>query len=344
VRVVLVGTGVLPIPPPGYGGVERTIAEYSDALRRAGVEVRVVQEVRRGRPRDEYRFALHLPKRLALAPGEVVHASTPVVANRLRGAKVPYVYTTHSRHWFQRDDWHGRWGFFLERRAVRGAAAVVALTPALRDRIAAAFPTPLRAPIEVIPIGVDLEKFRPSWEARLGNVALGVGVVAPFKRWELAAAALQGTGWRFVLAGPTPDAAYAERVRRAGDRVELLGEISEEELVRRFASADLLVHPSAVEIMAGVVIQAMACGLPVLGAPAIRGLVEEGVTGWTSSRDDPGSVVTTLREHATALVGDVVALRRLGENARRVAEAKYAWPAIVAAHRRLYERLPGVSR
>ncbi|MCI4319205.1 MAG: glycosyltransferase family 4 protein [Thermoplasmata archaeon] len=343
-RVVLVGTGVLPIPPPGYGGVERTIAEYAEALRRAGIGVRLVHEVRHGRPRDEYWFALHLPKRLELAPGDVVHASTPVVANRLRGAGVPYVYTTHSRHWFQRDDWHGRWGLFLERRAVRGAAAVVALTPALRDRIAPVLPSSSLAPLEVIPIGVDLEKFRPSWEHRLGNVALGVGVVAPFKRWELAAAALKGTGWRLVLAGPTPDPAYAESVRRAGDRVELLGEVSDEELVRRFSSADLLVHPSAVEIMAGVVVQSMASGVPVLGAPAVRGLVVDGVTGWTSLRDDPPSVVAALRERASALVGDVGALRRLGENARHVAEQKYAWPAIVEAHRRLYERLPSVSR
>jgi glycosyltransferase involved in cell wall biosynthesis len=344
VRVVLVGTGVLPIPPPGYGGVERTIAEYAEALRAARVEVRVVQQVRRGRSRDEYRFALRLLSLLRPAPDEVVHASTPVVANRLRWSGVPYVYTSHSRHWFQRENWRGRWGYGLERRAVRGAAAVVALTPALRERIRNVLPSPARPSVEVIPIGVDLAKFAPAWDRRTGNVALGVGVVAPFKRWELAAAGLQGTGWRFVLAGPTPDAAYAERVRRTGDRVELLGEISDEELRGRYAAADLLVHPSSVEILAGAVVQGMAAGLPVVGAPAIRGLVEEGVTGWTSATDDPAMIVRTIRERAGALVGDIATLRRIGSGARASAERRFAWPSIVAAHLRLYEQVQATSR
>jgi alpha-maltose-1-phosphate synthase len=344
VRVVLVGTGVLPVPPPGYGGVERTIAEYADALRQAGVGVRIVQQLRRGRSSDEYRFALHLPSLLRLEPDEIVHASTPVVANRLRWSGIPYIYTTHSRHWFQRDDWHGRWGFYLEKRAVRGAEAVVALTPALRDQIRSIVPASRSRTLEVIPIGVDLAKFTPSWDERRGNVALGVGVVAPFKRWELAAAALQGTGWRFVLAGPIPDAAYAERVRRAGDRVELLGEVPEEELRRRYASADLLVHPSSVEVLAGVVVQAMASGLPVLGGPAIRRLVQEGVTGWTSPSDDPATIVDTMRQRSGSLVGDLTTLRRLGAAARLEAERNYAWPSIVAAHLRLYERAKAANR
>ncbi|MCI4351628.1 MAG: glycosyltransferase family 4 protein [Thermoplasmata archaeon] len=343
-RVVLVGSGVLPIPPPGYGGVERTIAEYAGALRDAGVEVRIVHQTRRGRSSDEYRFALRLPSLLRLAPDEIVHASTPVVANRLRWSGIPYVYTTHSRHWFQRDDWHGRWGYFLERRAVQGAAAVVALTSALRDQIRSSVPRARSPTLEVIPIGVDLAKFAPSWDERRGNVALGVGVVAPIKRWELAAAALKGTGWRFVLAGPMPDPAYAERVRRAGDRVELVGEIPEDELVRRFAAADLLVHPSSVEVLAGAVVQAMASGLPVLGAPPIRRLLQDGVTGWTSATDEPGAIVETIRRHAGALVGDLPALRRLGESARDAAEHTYAWPSIVAAHLRLYDRVQRVNR
>lgn len=335
-RVVLVGTGVLPIPPEGYGGVERTIAEYSIALRAAGVGVEVVNQVRRRRSTDEYRFAWDLPRLLDATDGAIVHASTPVVANRLRLGGRPYVYTSHSRHWFDRRGARARWGHWLERRAVAGATAFVALTEPLAARVRADLAPRAPRRTEVIPIGVDLLRFRPQYDARVGNTALGVGVVAPFKRWELAAAGLKGTGWRFVLAGPTPDPGYAERVRAAGDRVELLGEVSDAELLERYARSDLLVHPSAVEVLAGSVVQGLSAGLPVLGGPAVRGLVAEGRTGWLAESDEPNRVVESIRRRAHELAGDAPRLRQLGEAARVEAEARFGWPAVVAAHTRLY--------
>jgi hypothetical protein len=76
VRVLLVGTGVYPIPPTGYGGVERTISELSRALAQAGAEVTVLNRVRRQRSTDEYRFALELPKLLRRERFDVLHAGS----------------------------------------------------------------------------------------------------------------------------------------------------------------------------------------------------------------------------------------------------------------------------
>ncbi|MCI4363863.1 MAG: glycosyltransferase family 4 protein [Thermoplasmata archaeon] len=339
-RILLVGTGVQPIPPTGYGGVERTLAEYARALEAAGEKPVLVHRVRRGRPSDEYRFALELPRLLRGVEADIVHASTPVVANRLRWLGRPYVFTSHSRHWFSLRGPTQRWGFFLERRAVAGSAATVALTPEIAGRIRGRLRQRAPAKVSVIPIGVDAERFRPEWSHRTGRRALGVGVVAPVKRWELAATALRGTGIALRIAGPTPDAAYARAVQAAGESVELLGEVDEARLAQEYADSDLLLHPSGAEMLSGTVLQGLAAALPILGAAPVRSLIDPGVTGWTSAVDAlPELIVRELREHALALGRDESARRRMGEAARASALERFAWPAVVAQHLALYREL-----
>jgi D-inositol-3-phosphate glycosyltransferase len=343
VRILLVGGGVEPIPPTGYGGTERFIADLQGALTRSGHEAIVVNRVRHRKLRDEYPFAWELPRLLRGQKYDVVHANSPVVGNRLGSLGIPYVYTTHSRHWYYRSQLSHRWGYWLERRAVRRSAAAVALTEPLARTMEAAVPV-TRRPITVIPFGVDAEHFHPAWERRTGHVALGVGVVAPVKRWELAAAALRGTGIRFVLAGPTPDRAYADRVRAAGDQVELLGELSEEALAARYSESDFLVHPSQVELLSGSVVQGLAAGLPVVGGPALVGVVDEGATGWSVPDEDVPAFVGAMRRHLTELGSDAQLRRRMGDSARSVALQRYAWAQVVPQYVELYRSVAGAAR
>ncbi len=340
-RVLLVGTGVQPIPPRGYGGVERSIAEYSDALRRAGHDPRIVNEVRSGRSIDEYRFALGLRPRELAREADVVHVSTPVVANRFALAGVPFVYTTHSRHWFERSGPGPRFGFFLERRAVARAAATVALTGRLEREIHRWVPR-ARDRTRVIPIGVDAERFAPDWPQRTGTSALGVGVIAPFKRWELAVAAAAASGFSLRLIGPVADAAYARRLASAGP-VEVVGEVDDEGLRRAYARSDFLLHPSRVEVLAGVVLQALAAGLPVLGADPVADLIPEGAGGAAPPGADGPAIVRFLRD-GLARLADPARRRAAGEAARTGALARYAWPEVVAAHLALYRQVSGRPR
>jgi glycosyltransferase involved in cell wall biosynthesis len=335
VRILLIGGGVQPIPPTGYGGVERVLADFQAALIAAGHEAEVVNRVRHRRMIDEYPFALELPRLLKGRPYDVLHANTPVVANRLALRGYPYVYTSHSRHWFYRTKWSHRWGYWLERRAVRRAKAVVALTPTLARTMAATVRPPL-PPVTVIPIGIDSMRFRPEWERRSGRNALGVGVVLPFKRWEMAARAVRGLGVHLRIAGPMPSPAYAAAVRTAGDQVEMLGEVSDEELVRLYAQSDFLLHPSSVEVLPGTVLEAFAAGMPVVGGPAIEGIVEEGATGWLLPDADPAAFVAAMRERVTRLLADDRLRREMGDRARSVAETRFAWPRVVEEHLRVY--------
>jgi starch synthase len=335
VRILLIGGGVQPIPPTGYGAVERILADFQKALTEAGHDAQVVNRVRRRRMRDEYPFAWELPRLLRGRSYDILHANTPVVASRLALGSYPYVYTSHSRHWFYRERWTHRWGYWLERRAVRNARAVVALTPTLARTMASNVRPPL-PPVSVIPFGVDSSQFVPDWGRRTGRTALGVGVVLPFKRWERAAEALRGLGVTLRVVGPTPSPEYARLVRAAGDSVELLGEVPAAELHRIYAESDFLVHPSAVEVLSATVLEALAAALPVVGGPAVEGVVEEGVTGWATPDRDPAAFVSGLRAHASELVKNDPLRRAMGEAARASAERRFAWPRIVEEHLTVY--------
>jgi len=346
VRILLIGGGVHPIPPTGYGAVERILTDFRVALVAAGHEAVIINRVRHRRMSDEYPFAWELPRILRGERYDILHANTPVVANRLAFARLAFVYTSHSRHWYFRQRWSHQWGYWLERRAVRRARAVVALTEPLARTMRETVRPPL-PPISVVPFGVDSRRFRPDWERRTGRNALGVGVVAPFKRWHLAARALRGTGATLSIAGPILSAAYAEQVRRSGDQVRLLGEVPEEEKLRLFSQSDFLLHPSAVEILSATVLEALAAGLPVLGGGGVDGVVEPGVTGWRLADEDPARFTNAMKDRATALLGDDALRRRMGEAARASAIARFGWPEVVARHIEIYrsvsEGRPGPS-
>lgn len=337
VKVLLVGTGAHPIPPTGYGAVERILFEYAQALTWSGQSVRIVNEVHGAGALAEYRFSLRLPSLLRREEYDVVHASTPVVANRLASAGVPYVYTSHSRHWFWRESWRHRWGFWLERRAVRHAAAVVALTPDVEAAMRATLPSTFSRPLRVIPSGVNIDQYGPSWDLRNGHRALGVGLVLPLKRWETASAGLKGTGVTLRIAGPVPDAAYAARVRSAGDDVELLGEVDEARLRQLYAESDLLIHPSQVEVLPRAVLEAMASGLPVVGSSVIGSLFPGGNGGLTAAPGVSGEeLIQFVHAAVEQLSGNGALRRKMGEAGRMLAEETYSWDRVVAAHLELY--------
>jgi glycosyltransferase involved in cell wall biosynthesis len=335
VRIALVGTGVQAIPPVGYGGVERTISEFAIALKAAGHDPVVINRVRHGRSVDEYLFALALPGLVRAAGADAVHASTPAVANRLAVAGIPFVFTSHSRHWFERSGARQRFGFWLERRAVARARATVALTERLRGEMARAVPRSATR-LRVIPIGVDTERFRPDPAARTGRVALGVGVVLPLKRWELAAAAARDAGWSFRLVGPTPDARYLDLVRAANPAIEVLGELTDDELRHEYARADVLLHPSRVEVLAGTVLQGLSAGLPVLGAEPIAELVEPGVTGWTSPVGASEDEIHRFLATQLRALADPSVRQTMATAARASAERRFGWPSVVEAHLEMY--------
>ncbi len=168
------------------------------------------------------------------------------------------------------------------RWAARRAAAVVAVSQALKDKLAALGVEPER--IHVLRNGVDLELFhaeeRDKLRAELGlhrPTLLSVGNLLGFKGHGLvieALALLPECG--LVVAGDGPDrAAFEALARQCGvaERVRFVGSLAQQDLRRYYGAADALVLASSREGWPNVLLEAMACGTPVI-ATAVGGVPE----------------------------------------------------------------------
>lgn len=170
----------------------------------------------------------------------------------------------------------------LIRRAVAGARRVITVSDALRDALLATGADPER--IVTLRNGVDLTRFHPldraPARARLGlegPVVLAVGNLLPLKGHDLAIEAVAGIpGARLVIVGEGPErerlAAHADRAG-LGARVRLTGNLSQPQLLEFYSAADVLLMASSREGMPNVVLEALACGLPVV-ATAVGGIPE----------------------------------------------------------------------
>ncbi len=164
----------------------------------------------------------------------------------------------------------------LIRQAIDGAAALVAVSGALAEALAA-----LGAPagkVSVLRNGVDTAAFRPPDDRAALRAALGVtrptvisvGHLVERKGHHLVIEALASLpGCKLIVVGEGPERPrLTQLIARLGldGRVRLLGERPHAELPGLYGAADVLVLASSREGWANVLLEAMACGTPVVAS------------------------------------------------------------------------------
>jgi len=159
--------------------------------------------------------------------------------------------------------------------------------------------------------GVDLNIFQPRTEKVLNTnhpIFLYVGRVAVEKNIE-AFLELKLPGSKWVVG----DGPAIESLKDKYPEVSYLGVLQQEELAKVYSSADVFVFPSKTDTFGLVLLEAMACGLPVAAYP-VTGPVD--VIGSSKA----GAMSADLREACLA------ALNIPRETAREHAE-KFSWQA-----------------
>lgn len=202
--------------------------------------------------------------------------------------------------------------------------------------------------VEIHPFGADLERFRPGDEPELRS-RLGLDASVPvilfvggldaahhFKGLPVLLAALEtmaGLPWACVVVGEGDMRASLEATALAsavGARMKFVGSASEEDLPRYYRLARVHAFPSTerAEAFGLVALEASASGIPSVASdlPGVRGVVLDGETGLLVPPGDAGK----LAEALTLLITREDLRERLGESARKRAEAEFAWEPLVS--------------
>jgi glycosyltransferase involved in cell wall biosynthesis len=270
--------------PPGFiGGVERSNALLATVLEQRGLRVSTAWPEREP-DRWIYRAGLgSLWLSRHIGSDRRVLAADLVVTNGLFGwrfpSSIPRIHIFHgtlvemaladtagltpseraAAGLPRRELLRRRWGGGLAEALAARSATVVCVSESTADEVRRHYRVRADA---VVPNGIDLRVFAPQpradARARLDlpqaePLALFAGRLNASKGGGFLPAACARAGYRLVVAGPTgaPGSIY-------------LGALSAEELAGAYAAADCVVLPSLYEACSYVLLEALACGVPVL--------------------------------------------------------------------------------
>jgi len=212
--------------------------------------------------------------------------------------------------------------------------------------------------IKIIPFGVETEIFRPKIKTgqnvmadkaaalvnfvtrrfikRGGHTLLFVGGLDKahyFKGLSLLLQAIKIINAPLslnIIGGGDLRAQYENEAKSLGisNKVNFLGKVSEEDLIKQYQSADILILPSINkhEAFGLVLIEAMACGLPVIASnlPGVRSVFKDGQQGYLC---EPGNF-KDLAEKINVIIKDETKRQAMSRSARALAEEKYGWEKI----------------
>jgi glycosyltransferase involved in cell wall biosynthesis len=239
-----------------------------------------------------------------------------------------------------------------DRRALRGAELVTYLSTPLREAAIAAGADPAR--LVSIQEGVDTERFAPgppdptlAERLRLdGRLVFSPRAVRPLYRQELVLRAFAGLppDTALLLSAHNADRGYlgmlyeeAEHLRVA-DRLRVVESLDEAGMVAAYRLADLVVSVPASDGRPVSVMEAMACGVPVVAGdlPAVRELLGEISPELLIAGDDAAQLADAMRR---ALELDEATRQRLGAALREHVVRTSDWRMNMGRMEELYREL-----
>jgi len=288
---VRVGIDVSPLVQTRAGTARHVLGLLGELSGRPGLELVGLEAGGTGRLASVRRDALWYPFRLghASAQLDVLHCTTfraPV------SPRAPLAVTVHDLGVLRHPDafprWHRLTGSLALRGAVRAADAIVAVSAFTRDELVALLDVPVDR-IRVVPNGVD-PVFTVEGPVAEGDYVLAVGTLEPRKNLSTAVEATRLAGVELRVAGAAGWGGL--------DVPGWVGEPGDEELAALMRGARCLVYPSLYEGFGLPVLEAMACGTPVVTS---RGGATEEVAGGAAvlvDPRDPASIAAGVDEAA----------------------------------------------
>jgi glycosyltransferase involved in cell wall biosynthesis len=229
----------------------------------------------------------------------------------------------------------------VTRAVLQRADAVVSVSQDLGDYLQKAMDV---SNVTVIPNGVDVNEFRPSYASRSALTFFSISRLVPRKNVHILIAAVQrlaaeGEAVSLIVAGTGPE---EERIRRLSEEsagvVRFIGFIDEERKRGILNETDVFVQLSTREGLSIATLEALASGVPcvVSNLPGVREPIDAGRTGWYV--DDPEnleSVVAALRK----VLADRARLPEMKKACRAVAVERYSLEAMCDGYWKVFTDL-----
>jgi glycosyltransferase involved in cell wall biosynthesis len=330
----------LAVPPKGYGGIEWVVSLLADGLAEAGHDVTLFAT-------GDSSTKAHLEFVYEEAPGsrtindpildtthtlfalrdardrfDVLHVHSPFSA--LAAAVETSVPVVHTLHGSFTEEMKRLYSFAADR------AWYVAISQAQRS-----FDPDLRYG-GVVYNGIDMDRYPLREEKE--DFVLFLGRADPDKGWRRAVDAARLAGERLIsavkIAHPREEEEWERNVKPVlPPDADVRGEISHDEKLSLLQRAKAVLFPiDWPEPFGLVMIEAMACGTPVIATPrgSVPEVVEDGVTGWIVDVEDyPTQAAERLRRLSDI---DPHACR---ERVQRL----FSKEAMVAGYERVFERV-----
>ncbi len=266
--------------------------------------------------------------------GSVIPWRVSRMARKPLLARMGYIWSEFEERKHGADSRQAEFSRNVEGRVWRDAARLIVTTRAMSDGISRRYPA-LASRIRVIPNYVDIERFAPNANSGNPDRIVFVGRVTAQKNLPILLRAMRRNRMILEIVGcGEEEASLRSAFSDLGQRVVWRGRVPHEELPDILNKAGILVSPSLYEGHPKAIIEAMACGLVVIGVetPGIRELLRHRETGWLCP-PTVGALAAAIDEVRSA-EGH---LQRIGENARRFAVENFSLPAIARIERQLID-------
>lgn len=250
-KVIQIATGLISIPPNGWGAVERLIWAYKNRLERLGdtVEIKYINQVEN-------------------EPDTIVHAHLANLAINLRDRGIPYIYSLHDHH----TEWYGKdsWVFKQNLEAMKGSVISFTHAEYLIDYFSET------DKLFYLPHGADTEFFTPDHAPRphallmIANNGLAGDSSIDRKGFRYGIEAAKQLGLPITIAGHPDNKNFFEHHKDLleYDKLTLkLTNPTDEETRELYQTHTIFLHPSFLE--AGhpnlTLMEATACAVPIVG-------------------------------------------------------------------------------
>lgn len=246
-KIVQVHTGIFPIPPNGYGAVEKIIWYYKCNLEKMGYvcDIKYLNEIN-------------------IKDYDIVHVHLANLAIELKNRNIPYFFTCHDHHAFL----YGKDSFCFKENYEAIKNSVFSFVPA--KYLVDYFNLPN---IKYLSHGIDNENYKsielPITEHKLlclANNGFIHDQSFDRKGFKFAIEAAKKLNLQITVAGPENNKNFFEKNNFDYNKLNVVYNVKESDLISMYQNHSIFIHPSILE--AGhpnlTLLEAIGCQVPVI--------------------------------------------------------------------------------